>query len=57
MTGLPVSEEEAARRKKAANGYDGTPLEKGDKARFEMMQNVNLEDQIRAIHEKFGDKK
>jgi splicing factor 3A subunit 1 len=52
VTGLPVSEEEAARRKKAANGYDGVPLEKGDQA-----QNVNLNDQIRAIHHKFGDKK
>ena len=32
-------------------------MEKGDKARFELMQNVNVEDQIRAIHEKFADKK
>lgn len=56
-TGLPVTEEEAARRKKAATGYDGTPLEKGDRARLEMMQNVNVEEQIRAIHQKFGDRK
>jgi splicing factor 3A subunit 1 len=57
VTGQPLSEEEQARRKKAANGYDGTPLEKADRARFEMMQNVNVEEQIRAIHQKFGDKK
>jgi splicing factor 3A subunit 1 len=45
------------RRKKAATGYDGGPLEKGDRARLEMMQSVNVEEQIRAIHEKFGEKK
>jgi splicing factor 3A subunit 1 len=56
VTGQPISEEEAARRKKAASGYDGTPLEKGDR-RLEMVQNVNVEEQIRAIHQKFGDKK
>lgn len=53
MTGQPITEEEAARRKKAANGYDGAPLEKGDR-RLEMVQNVNVEEQIRAIHQKFG---
>ena len=57
VTGQPVTEEEAARRKKAASGYDGAPLEKGDRARLEMMQNVNVEEQIRAIHQKFGDRK
>ncbi|RDW63868.1 hypothetical protein BP5796_10370 [Coleophoma crateriformis] len=57
VTGQPITEEEAARRKKAASGYDGTPLEKGDRARLEMMQNVNVEEQIRAIHQKFGDRK
>ena len=57
VTGQPITEEEAARRKKAASGYDGAPLEKGDRARLEMMQNVNVEEQIRAIHQKFGDKK
>ncbi|KAB8290544.1 hypothetical protein EYC80_010969 [Monilinia laxa] len=39
VTGQPISEEEAARRKKAANSYDGTPLDKTDRARYEMMQN------------------
>ncbi|KAF7867229.1 hypothetical protein EAF04_005312 [Stromatinia cepivora] len=57
VTGQPITEEEAARRKKAANGYDGTPLDKADRARYEMMQNVNVEEQIRAIHQKFGDRK
>lgn len=56
VTGQYVSEEEVARRKKAATGYDGTPVEKGDR-RLDMMQNVNVEEQIRAIHQKFGDKK
>ncbi|TEY63848.1 hypothetical protein BOTCAL_0150g00040 [Botryotinia calthae] len=56
-TGQHITEEEAARRKKAANGYDGTPVDKADRARYEMMQNVNVEEQIRAIHQKFGDKK
>ncbi|PSS12413.1 hypothetical protein M430DRAFT_36544 [Amorphotheca resinae ATCC 22711] len=57
VTGQPISEEEAARRKKAATGYDGAPLEKGDRARLEMMQNVNVEEQIRAIHQKFAAEK
>ena len=57
-TGQPITEEELARRKKAAMGsYDGVPLEKGDPRRMEVMQNVNVEEQIRAIHQKFGDKK
>ncbi|CAD6498922.1 BgTH12-04578 [Blumeria graminis f. sp. triticale] len=54
--GQQISEEELARRKKAATGYDGTPVEKGDR-RIDLMQNVNVEEQIRAIHQKFGDKK
>lgn len=56
MTGQHITEEEAARRKKAATNYDGTPVEKGDR-RLDMMQNVNVEEQIRAIHQKFGDRK
>ncbi|KAH8686043.1 Pre-mRNA splicing factor PRP21 like protein-domain-containing protein [Tricladium varicosporioides] len=55
-TGQAISEEEQARRKRAATGYDGTPVEKGDR-RLDMMQNVNVEEQIRAIHQKFGDRK
>ncbi|RKF62163.1 Pre-mRNA-splicing factor sap114 [Erysiphe neolycopersici] len=56
VTGQPISEEEQARRKKAAIGYDGTPIDKGDR-RLDIMQNVNVEEQIRAIHQKFGEKK
>lgn len=54
VTGQPVTEEEAARRKKAATGYDGI-LEKD--RRMDVLQNVNLEEQIRALHQKYGDKK
>ncbi|KAH8589179.1 Pre-mRNA splicing factor PRP21 like protein-domain-containing protein [Bisporella sp. PMI_857] len=53
VTGQPITEEEAARRKKAATSYDGNPVEKGDR-RIDMMQNVNVEEQIRALHQKFG---
>ncbi|KAI9050463.1 hypothetical protein LZ554_005626 [Drepanopeziza brunnea f. sp. 'monogermtubi'] len=57
VTGQPiVSEEELARRKKAATSYDGVAPDKGDR-RLDVMQNVNVEEQIRAIHQKFGDKK
>jgi splicing factor 3A subunit 1 len=54
VTGQPISEEEAARRKKAATNYDGNPESK-DAARLTQMQNVNVGEQIRAIHQKFGD--
>ncbi len=51
VTGQPViSEEEAARRKKAATSYDGQ-LEKGKD--LERMQGMNIEEQIRQIHQKF----
>jgi len=56
VSGQPITEEEAARRKKAAMSYDGTPVEKGDR-RLDMMQNVNVEEQIRALHQKFGHSK
>ncbi|XMA14813.1 hypothetical protein WAI453_007604 [Rhynchosporium graminicola] len=57
VTGQPIlSEEELARRKKAATSYDGVAPEKGDR-RLDVKQNVNVEEQIRAIHQKFGDKK
>lgn len=53
VTGQPViSEEEAARRKRAALGYDGQ-LE-GKASRTEMAQGVNIEEQIRQIHQKFN---
>jgi splicing factor 3A subunit 1 len=54
VTGQPITEEEAARRKKAATSYDGNPESK-DAARLQQqMQSVNVEEQIRAIHQKFG---
>jgi splicing factor 3A subunit 1 len=56
VTGQPVSEEELARRKKAATGYDGNPGSK-DALRLAQMANVNVEEQIRAIHQKFGEPK
>ena len=60
-TGAPVevSEEEAKRRKKAATGYDGQ-LEKGKELeRLQGLggvggQGMNIEEQIRQIHQKFG---
>ena len=55
VTGQPVTEEELARRKKAATGYDGV-MEKGER-RMDVLQNVNVEEQIRALHQKYGDKK
>ncbi len=54
VTGQPVSEEEQARRKKAAiNSFDGNPDSKGQAH----LQHVNVEEQIRAIHQKFAEKK
>ncbi|KAI4226988.1 MAG: hypothetical protein L6R36_002734 [Xanthoria steineri] len=52
VTGQPViSEEEAARRKKAALNYDGQ-LEKGKE--MERRQGMNIDEQIRQIHQKFN---
>ncbi|KAI6351706.1 hypothetical protein MCOR25_009785 [Pyricularia grisea] len=57
VTGQPLSEEEMARRKKAAiNSYDGNPDGKSQ-AHIAHLQHVNVEEQIRAIQQKFGDKK
>lgn len=57
VTGQPLSEEEMARRKKAAlNSYDGNPDGKSQ-AHIAHLQNVNVEEQIRAIQQKFGEKK
>ncbi|KAL6713570.1 SF3a splicing factor complex subunit [Lecanora helva] len=51
VTGQPViSEEEQARRKKAAMSYDGQ-LDKGKE--MERMQGMNIEEQIRQIHTKY----
>jgi splicing factor 3A subunit 1 len=56
-TGQPITEEEMARRKKAASGYDGNP-DKDQRQRMEsQMQNVNVEEQIRRIHQQYGGEK
>jgi splicing factor 3A subunit 1 len=52
VTGQSITEEEAARRKKAATSYDGQPESK-DAARLAQMQNMNVEEQIRQIHQKY----
>ncbi|KAI9830660.1 MAG: SF3a splicing factor complex subunit [Thelocarpon superellum] len=53
VTGQPVSEDELARRKKAATSYDGH-AESKDAARQAQMPPSDVSEQIRAIHEKFG---
>ncbi|KAI9813504.1 MAG: SF3a splicing factor complex subunit [Thelocarpon impressellum] len=54
ITGQAISDEEQARRKKAAmTSYDGQPESK-DGPRLQQMQSANVEEQIRAIHQKFG---
>ncbi|KAK3996307.1 putative pre-mRNA-splicing factor sap114 [Cladorrhinum sp. PSN332] len=56
VTGRAVSEEEEARRKKVAlNAYDGH-LDGTSAAHMNQMQHINLDEQIRAIHQKFADK-
>lgn len=57
VTGQAVSEDELARRKKAAiNSFDGNP-EGQSQAHMSHLQGMNVEEQIRAIHQKFADKK
>jgi splicing factor 3A subunit 1 len=57
VTGQPVSEEELARRKKVVvNTFDGNPEAKSQ-AHVNHLQSLNVEEQIRAIHQKFADKK
>jgi len=58
VTGQAISEDELARRKKAAmNSFDGNPEGKSQ-AHMDHLQSFNVEEQIRAIHQKFaGDKK
>jgi splicing factor 3A subunit 1 len=53
-TGMPITEEEAARRKKAATSYDGQPDSAKDAVRIHQMQSTNLQDQLRRIQEKHG---
>lgn len=57
VTGLPLAEEEAARRKKiAVNSFDGNPDGKSQ-AHMNHLQTVNVDEQIRAIHQKFAEEK
>ncbi|KAI6780569.1 Pre-mRNA-splicing factor-like protein [Emericellopsis cladophorae] len=57
VTGQAVSEDELARRKRAAlQSYDGNPEGKSQ-PHAGQMQSYNVEEQIRKIHQKFGDKK
>ncbi|CBX95058.1 hypothetical protein IAQ61_008498 [Plenodomus lingam] len=51
-TGLPISAEEEARRKKAALSYDGQPDPAKDAARLSQMQSMNVQEQLRRIQEK-----
>ncbi|KAK5999021.1 Sorting nexin-3 [Cladobotryum mycophilum] len=56
-TGQSVSEDEQARRKKAAiQSFDGNPDGKSQ-AHINHLQSVNVDEQIRAIHQKFAGKK
>lgn len=57
VTGQPVSDEEQARRKKIAlNSFDGNPEGKSQ-AHISQVQTHNLTEQIRALHQKYGEKK
>ena len=57
VTGQAITEDELARRKKAAiHSFDGNPEGKSQ-AHLNHLQSVNVEEQIRAIHQKFADKK
>ncbi|KAK3331108.1 Pre-mRNA splicing factor PRP21 like protein-domain-containing protein [Apodospora peruviana] len=51
-----TAEEEARRKKVALNSYDGNPDGKSH-AHINQLQTFNLDEQIRAIHQKFADKK
>lgn len=57
VTGQSVSEDELARRKKAAiNSFDGNPEGKNPTQQGHM-HSMNVDEQIRAIHQKFAEKK
>ncbi|KAI1771672.1 Pre-mRNA splicing factor PRP21 like protein-domain-containing protein [Hypoxylon cercidicola] len=54
VTGQPISEEELARRKRAAlNSFDGNP-EGRSQAHVNHMQSVNVDEQIARIHQRFA---
>jgi splicing factor 3A subunit 1 len=54
VTGIPISEEEAARRKRAATQYDGQPDPAKDAVRMQQMQSMNVEEQLRQIKQKYN---
>ncbi|KAF2876972.1 Pre-mRNA splicing factor PRP21 like protein-domain-containing protein [Massariosphaeria phaeospora] len=54
VTGLPISEEELLRRKKAATSYDGQPDPAKDAVRLQQMQTMNVQEQLRRIQERHG---
>lgn len=57
VTGEYISEEEQARRKKVAlASFDGNP-DTNNQAHVNHLQSLNVEEQIRAIHQKFAEKK
>ncbi|RYP57218.1 hypothetical protein DL770_010714 [Monosporascus sp. CRB-9-2] len=57
VTGQPLTEEELARRKRAAmNSYDGN-LEGRSQAHINHMQSVNVDEQIARIHQRFAKEK
>jgi splicing factor 3A subunit 1 len=57
VTGQAISEEELARRKKAAlESYEGHP-EGMLPARPSQMQNIDVNEQIRQIYDKYGEKR
>ncbi|OAL05789.1 hypothetical protein IQ06DRAFT_240139 [Phaeosphaeriaceae sp. SRC1lsM3a] len=51
-SGMNISPEEEARRKKAALSYDGQPDPAKDAARMAQMQSMNVQEQLRRIQEK-----
>lgn len=54
VTGQPITEEEMARRKRAAmNSYDGNP----NQPHISHMQSVNVDEQIARIHQRFANNK
>lgn len=57
VTGQPLSEEELARRKKAAvHGVENPNMPSAGPSPHQL-QGLNVEDQIRAIHQKFADRR
>ncbi|KAI5867679.1 Pre-mRNA splicing factor PRP21 like protein-domain-containing protein [Durotheca rogersii] len=54
VTGQPITEEEMARRKRAAmNSFDGNP-DGRSQAHLNHMQSVNVDEQIARIHQRFA---